>query len=389
MAHKLKNGVSFPQKTTIKTRTLKQWHKRYNSGAVEKFEFYKNSATSWEAMLIAIQNAKKSILLEQFIFVPDFIGKQFLDALIKKSKEGVEVKILCDHAGSFSLSKKEITGALSSSGVEIRFFNPIFPWSKHQVTFWYFRNHRKVLVVDEMFGFTGSVCIGEEMQHWRETYVEVQGEAVKDMLESFFVMWNKEYTKTRFYKKKGEFPISLKESRYITNSPLPRKRFIYYELQKLIQSAKISIDITTPYFLPNNKILKLLKSAGKRGVNVRVLLPSSTDHPMVDAGSKTFFTTLLKSKVKIFCYDKMIHSKTFAVDSLVASAGSMNLDNVSLLYNFEGNLISTNKCFVEEIENHFNEDLKLAEEIKLADWQNRPIYQKIFEIMVYPFRKFL
>ncbi|MDQ5950222.1 MAG: cardiolipin synthase [Patescibacteria group bacterium] len=356
---------------------------------MEKFEFYKNSATSWEAMLVAIKNAKKSILLEQFIFLPDFYGEKFLDALVLKAKEGVSVKILCDHAGSFSLSKKEIVKELNSSGVEIRFFNPIFPWSPHQVTFWYFRNHRKLLVVDDSLGFTGSVCIGEEMRNWRETYVEVTGEAVKDMVESFFVMWNKEYTKARFYKKKGEFPIALNESRYITNAPLPRKRFIYYELQKLLQSAKVSIDITTPYFLPNNRILSLLKRAGKRGVNVRILLPHSTDHPMVDAGSKTFFTTLLKSKVKIFCYETMIHSKTFAIDGTVASVGSMNFDNVSLLYNFEGNLISTNKCFVEEIENHFNEDLKLAKEIKLAEWQKRPLFQKIFEAMVFPFRKFL
>ncbi len=356
---------------------------------MEKFEFYKNSATSWEAMLIAIKNAKQSILLEQFIFVPDFLGKQFLDILVLKAKEGVSVKILCDHAGSFSLSNKEIVKKITDAGIEIKFFNPIFPWSKHQVTFWYFRNHRKLLVVDDSLGFTGSVCISEEMRSWRETYIEVTGEAVKDMVESFFVMWNKEYTKARFYKKKGEFPISLKESRYITNAPVPRKRFIYYELQKLLQSAKVSIDITTPYFLPSHRILSLLKRAGRRGVNVRILLPHSTDHPMVDAGSKTFFTTLLKSKVKIFCYEKMIHSKTFAVDGIVASVGSMNFDNVSLLYNFEGNLISTNKCFVEEIENHFNEDLQLAEEIKLEEWLKRPLYQKIFEMMVFPFRKFL
>lgn len=358
------------------------------------WKFYLDSEDAWTAMLDSMNNALSSIDIEQYIFQNDAVGSKFLEILIKKSQNGIKVRVLLDEVGSFAFSNsKELEDILKNNpNLEIKFFNPLLPWKPHRETFWYFRDHRKLMIIDRKIGFTGSVCLADEIRKWRESHVEIYDtNTINDMVESFDVMWNKGYHKFRYIfrrNKKNDTDKTFK-FRYVTNTPLPKKRYLYYELLKNIKNAKKYIYITTPYFLPNNKILKELKKASKRKVDICLLLPHQTDHKIVQIGSETFFEDLLKNNISIFLYDKMIHSKTIVIDDTWSSIGSLNIDNVSLRYNFEGNLVSTDTLFSTEIKDQFINDLKKSSRLELSKWLERSIVRKILEMLVWPFRKLL
>ncbi|HEY4512591.1 MAG TPA: phosphatidylserine/phosphatidylglycerophosphate/cardiolipin synthase family protein [Candidatus Paceibacterota bacterium] len=353
------------------------------------WKFYKNSEEGWQAMLDAIERAKESIDLEQFIFFYDSIGIKFLNALKAKTAEGIKVRIFCDAVGSSSLSSVTIEKELKDAGIKIKFFNSIVPWHPNNETLWYFRDHRKLMIIDRAIGFTGGLCLGEEMRGWRESYVKISGPVVFEMLESFEIMWNRTYREVKYYlKKKRIDPVG--SFRYLTNSPLPAKRHMYRELIKAIRSAKHYIYLTTPYFLPDSRLLRNLKLAAERGVLVRLIVPFTTNHLVVDIGMGTFFEDVLKAGIKISRYTaSMIHSKTAVIDGNWSTIGSLNLDNLSLRYNFEGNIVSTDKEFSFELEKQFLNDLKLSTELTLPYWQKRSVIRKIAELFIWPIRKLL
>lgn len=352
------------------------------------WQFYTTSVDAWSAMLEAIENAKKTIELEQYIFWNDAIGSRFIELLIKKASEGLKIRILCDTVGSLPIYRSSLQSELLQKNIELRFFNTVVPWSPHKEALWAFRNHKKLLIIDNRIGFTGGICIADEMKDWRESTLKISGQVVAEMTSSFEIMWQKMYKKPRFYlkNKTKEEQVAF---RYLTNSPLPRKRFMYYELIRAIRNAKHYINLTTPYFLPDHRLVRVLKTAVKRGVKIKLLVPLKPNHFIVDIGAKTFFDDMLSSGVRIFRYKTMIHSKTMVVDGLWSSIGSLNLDNLSLRYNFEGNIVSTDKNFAFEIEKQFIDDLKLSEELLLPSWRARSWFQKFLEILVWPVRKLL
>ena len=355
------------------------------------WQFYTSSIEAWDAMLESISKAEVSIDLEQFILNYDSIGIRFLDALKERAAAGVKIRIIADEVGSFSLYRSGIASSLISAGIEIKFFNSILPWSPNKETLWFFRDHRKLLVIDKKIGFTGGVCLGEEMRSWRESSVRIEGPVVSQMLTSFDVMWSKMYYKFKFYfkKKNGKAPENF-DFNYITNAPLPSKRYMYYQLIKAIRKANHYIYLTTPYLLPDSRLLRQLKRAALRGVEVRILVPQKTNSKLVNIGAGTFFTPLLESGVRLFRYNvSMIHSKTGVIDGHWATIGSLNLDNLSLRYNFEGNIVSTDKDFCFELEKQFLDDLKPSSELTLSEWNKRGLTLRFLELLIWPIRKLL
>jgi len=360
------------------------------------WKFYNNSEEAWDAMLLAIAEAKVSIDLEQYIFNYDSVGIMFINALKTKAKEGVRVRLFCDTVGSFALSRSGVSLALEEAGIQVKFFNPISPWHPNNESLWYFRDHRKLMVIDGLRGFTGGICLGEAMRTWRDTYVQIEGPVVAQMKESFEIMWTKAYYRFKFYirpkHRKEHLPgaTNAKDFSYLTNAPLPGKRHMYRELLRKVHSAKHYIYLTTPYLLPDSRLLRALKDAVRRGVEVRILVPLKTDVRIVDLGMATFFRDMLGHGIRIFRYNaSLIHGKTGIIDGVWSTVGSLNLDNLSLRYNFEGNIVSGDKAFAFELERQFLEDLKLANELLLPDWQRRTLIQKILEMLVWPIRKFL
>lgn len=354
------------------------------------WKFYTHSEEVWQAMLTAINNATRSIDMEQFIFNNDEPGNRFLEALKSKAREGLKIRIFCDTVGSFTLSRSGIEKEFADLGIQIKFFNSVFPWHPNKESLWYFRDHRRLLIIDRHIGFTGGVCIGERMRLWRESHVQIEGLVVSQMLESFEVMWNRTFHKFTYYLKRKKIEGNNADFKYLTNAPLPGKRYMYRELIRAIKNAKHYIYLTTPYLLPDSRLLRNLKEASARGLEIRLIVPIKVDTVVVGIGGNTFFTDLLESGIRIFRYNGVfIHSKTAVIDGKWSTIGSLNLDNLSLRYNFEGNIVSVNKRFAFELEHQFLKDLELATELTLTEWRKRPLISKIAEILVWPIRKFL
>ncbi len=357
-----------------------------------KWQLYTTNESGWEAMLLACEKAKKSIDLEQFIFIRNDIGEKFIKICAKKTKEGVKVRFLWDAVGSFSFFGSSTVDELKEKDIELMFFKTFFPsfYEFHNYKSWYFRNHRRTLVIDEKVAFTGSTCLSDKMKYWRDTIVRVEGDVVEEMQNAFERMWYRAQRKKIPQEFQGLKAEGNREFKYVTNNPIPGKRHLYRNIIKAIREAHEYVYITTPYFVPTRQLYKLLRKSAENGIRVKIIIPESTDHPIVDLCARTFFSKLLSSGVKIYLYrGEMVHSKTIIIDGKWSSIGTLNMDTISLLHNFEANLITTNRDFAEELLTHFIDDLHKSKEITLLEWKSRYWLEKFTGIFVRLVRDFL
>lgn len=351
---------------------------------------YASNEEAWASMLADCAKAERSIVLEQFIFLNDELGQRLIDVCAERAKAGVEVRFLWDAAGSFTFWGSNIAEDLKAKGIQLLFWKTLIPsyFTVPNFRSWYLRNHRRTLVIDQRVGYTGSICVSDSMKNWRDTNVRLEGSVAGEMHNAFERMW-KRATKAkdlprRKFARDGEF-------KYITNYPSPGRRHIYSELIEALRNARKYVYITTPYFVPTHRLLRVIKLAAHRGVDVRVILPERTDHyPTMDLAARSYFQTLLESGARIFLYKgNVIHSKTAVIDGDWATVGSMNLDSVSLLYNFEANVVSNNSKFAEELAAHFVHDLQESKEVTLKEWQSRFFLERIPEFLIRIVSRFL
>jgi cardiolipin synthase A/B len=352
------------------------------------WKFYTKNDDAWADMLKACANATKSIDLEQYIFVPDEIGKKFIDICAEKASQGIRVRFLWDAAGSWNLFGQFIVSDLSRRGIQVAFFNRFIPRALHNHRWWFFRNHRRSLIIDSSVAFTGSICMWRKSREWRDTHIRLTGAVVREIEQAFERMWDRAHGIKRDW---GDGrTIAHQGFHYITNSPIRGRHFMYDRLIDAIRGAKKYILLTTPYMVPDIRLLRVLRLAVRRGVSVRILIPKSSDYPIVDLGARSFFTKMLKAGIRIYRYSgNFIHSKTGVIDGEWATVGTMNLDNVSLRYNFEANVVSTDIDFAMDVEEFFRRDLSQAEELTLAKWEERGFVPRFFEFLVRFIRKFL
>lgn len=342
----------------------------------------------WPVMLDACRKATKSIWFEQYLIGTDESAKTFIDVLCEKAKQGIEVRCLFDALGSFALGRSPLLlQKMQEAGVRIHFFNWLKPFSHHNQKFLYFRNHRRMLIIDEETAWTGGICIDNETAQWQDTQVEVTGPVVLQMKEVFLRDW----FGTKYFKKQGKKkePAGAEGLYFFTSTPFPRRRYLYYRLISAIRQAKTYIYLTTPYFLPDHKLSMALKDAVKRGVEVKLLIPGRSNHPIVNRGSQTYYEDFLLHGVKIFLSNIMVHDKTGAIDDIWGTVGSLNLDNVSLRYNIEGNIVSTDSRFALQIKANFEKDLENAKLLTLEEWRKRSYVDQWLELLVFPIRKLL
>ncbi len=329
------------------------------------------------------ESATRTIDLEQFIFVSDAFGNRIIDICAKKAAEGVKVRFIWDAAGSFLFFGNDAIENLKQKGIELLFFKTLLPDFLDVPNYrsWYFRNHRRTIVIDDKIAFTGSVCIWEKTKDWRETNLMIQGPVVNDMQKDFEKMWNRSQRK-RVRNIKRELPSDL-EFRYVSNNPLPKQRKLYNQLVEAIKNSTKCIYITTPYFVPTHRITHALKRASRRGVEVKILMPERSDHTFVDLAARTYFHTILKSGIRIFLYkNRMMHAKTIVIDDNWSTIGTLNIDHVSLLYNFEANIVSNNVILSNQLKDQFNIDLQNTEEITLEKWDQRYWLEKFAGIFI-------
>ncbi len=347
------------------------------------WKIYTETEEVLEDIVKTCESATKTIDLEQFIFVSDNFGNRIIDICSKKAKEGVKVRFIWDAAGSFSFFGNDTIENLKQKNIELLFFKTLLPDFLDVPNYrsWYFRNHRRTIVIDSKIAFTGSICIWEKTKDWRETNLMIQGPVVNDMQRDFEKMWNRSQRKKVRYLKR-ELPSDL-EFKYISNNPLPRQRKLYTQLVEAIKNSKKSIYITTPYFVPTHKLTRALKSASKRGAEIKILIPERSDHTFVDLAARTYFHNLLKAGIRIFLYkNRMLHAKTIVIDNNWSTIGTLNIDHVSLLYNFEANIVSSNTIMTDQLKAHFNKDLENSEEMTLEKWNQRYWLEKFAGIFI-------
>lgn len=354
------------------------------------WRLYKSTKEALESIIEEIKKAQETIDIECFYLEPDETGKRFIEALLNAKDRGVKVRLLLDSLGSINVSGIYYR-ALTSSNVDVEFFNWISPWSQKNKTWLYLRNHRRNFIFDKKIAFTGGICIGDLTIGWRDTTVKFEGAVVEQAIQAFDWMWI--HARKRNVRIHPEPQFTVDSMMYSTQSPLPRQRYLYYQIVRAIRNAKKEICITTPYFLPDYKIVRAMKRARERGIDIMVIIPKASDHPVVDLGSQSYFEQLLGYGVKIYRHAQMIHAKTITIDTGSPAAwsliGSINMDNISLRYNFEAGLVSTDSILIQELRKHFQEDLVQCEELDLATWKKRGLIRKFKELLVWPIRKLL
>lgn len=341
-------------------------------------------------------DARTSIDIEQYIFSSDNIGARYVELLREKARAGVKVRILCDAVGSWDLYNSPLPEHMRADGIDIRFVNMVGPWRVKNISSWFFRDHRKLLIVDNKTGLTGSSGLHDDMTNWRETNVEVSTDGINagivtEMVSSFNEMWERTGDK-RMISRISRSRKYIRGFQFIINAPYFRKRFLYYTVIDALRSAKNNIYLTTPYFIPDRRLLRALQAAVKRGVVVKLMLPKANFEVELFVGSavRSYYERLLRAGIKIYEYNKsFLHAKTITIDNEWATVGSFNLDNLSFMYNYEANVVSTDPYVVQPLTAHFNVDLMHTNEIFLADWQKRPFIQKLQEFLVIPIRRFM
>jgi cardiolipin synthase len=358
-----------------------------------KWKLFAANEEAWHSMLTDCALAQKSIVLEQYIFANDDFGTKLINICAERAAAGVKVRFLWDAAGSFTFLGTNIVNDLKEKGIELLFWKTLIPsiYKAQNFRSWYLRNHRRTLVIDDKIGYTGSICVRDQMKNWRDTNVKISGPVVAEMSNAFERMWSRA---KKGIKLPARVHVGDDEFRYVTNYPAPGRRHVYTDIIAALKNAKQYVYITTPYFVPTHRLIRAVKHAAERGVDVRIAIPEKTNHyPALDLGARSFFSTLLESGVRIFLYPNIegniIHSKTIVIDGTWATVGSLNLDSVSLLYNFEANIITTNTLFIEELSAHFVRDMYKSRELSKQEWKSRFFLERIPEMLIRLVRKFL
>ncbi|TSC89715.1 MAG: phospholipase D [Parcubacteria group bacterium Gr01-1014_3] len=294
-------------------------------------------------MLETIHQAKRSIYLESFILSDDDRTHYFFEALRKKAAEGVRVKIVIDRVGSFffgSIDKDKF----EKVGAEILFFRR-----------WFYRTHRKVLIVDDEVAFLGGVNIRGEYANWLDLHMRLDGLLVRQLLKSFAKIYALAGGKEQLVsnRKKGQ-PSKARSVLYraktwlIERWPIRGKSALKDYYKKQCFGAQQSIVIVTPYFLPHQWLLKSLKSAAKRGVKIEVLIPRKTDISFFNVFHKIIAYSL-KDYIRVLFIPEMNHAKVLLVDDKEGLIGSNNIDARSFDYNLEASVIFQRKDMVGDL----------------------------------------
>ncbi|HJR43580.1 MAG TPA: cardiolipin synthase B [Gemmatimonadaceae bacterium] len=334
---------------------------------------------TFDCMLEVIRGARQSVDLESYIFRADDVGRMFADELRAAVARGVVVRVLTDGIGARDTPKRFMR-ELQSSGIAVRIFNPIGfrPWLGLVP-----RDHRKLLVVDGRIGVTGGIGIGEEWRdlerrgrqaRWRDTAVSIEGPAAIDMQRAFELMWRRAAGEER----RSSARFLVRQARGANVDPAtaagavvgiiegePFRLRIARALQIQAVSAERCIWIANAYFVPSPGEIEALAGAARDGVDVRVLVPSKSDHPWVRLLTRRFYRRLLRNGVRIWEWKgAMMHAKTQVIDDRWVRVGSTDFNPLGLAVNYELDAVIEDTTLGKDAAAMFLADLEESTEIR-------------------------
>ncbi len=340
----------------------------------------------YDDMLAAIAGARERVLFETFIIKGDDVGRRFKQALIQAAERGVDVRVVYD--GFANLVVKPAFLRFPASVHVLRY--PLFSgWMLASPRRWG-RDHRKILVVDDSAAFVGGYNIGSEYAtEWRDTHLKVEGGAVWDLDNAFVDFWNLNARGLPMLKDRGS-PSWDPRVRAHRNMPIQLVFPVRGMYLEAIDRATHHIYLTAAYFIPDHDVLRALKDASSRGVDVRILVPEVSNHVVADWLSRGFYGELLRAGVRIFRYkDAMVHAKTATIDGRWSTVGTANIDRISLTGNYEINLEIHDDDLAAHLEKVFASDLEQADELVLGEWERRHAVVRLSEMLLAPLRPLL
>jgi cardiolipin synthase A/B len=355
----------------------------------------RDGPATYAAMLKSIAAATDHINMETYIFEDDAVGREFMQALIDKQHQGVQVNIIRDSVGTYN-TPAAFFEKLRNAGINVLEFNPVNPLMSRNLWELNRRDHRKLLIVDGSTAFLGGINISSvysggssrktsstSQLSWRDTHLQLEGPVVAELQKLFILTWEKQ--KGDALLPNNFFPPSLRKGsqivRAIGSAPEDPYSQIYATLLSAISSAESSIQLTNAYFAPDPQLLSGLKDAVTRGVKVTLILPSQTDSWLAFHAGRAYYSQLLKAGVRIFQRrNAVLHAKTAVIDGVWATIGSTNLDWRSFLHNQELNAVMLGQEFSGQLQTMFESDLLESDEITLEQWQQRALNERVKEV---------
>ena len=361
---------------------------------IDKIDFYFTGKEALDAMIADMESANQHIHLQSFIFMDDNIGTRIRELLIKKAAEGVEVRVIYDSVGSLK-TKRRFFNEMSQAGIEVLEFSPVRIFRPtYKINY---RNHRKILVIDGRVGYIGGINIADRYydggiyEEWRDTQIRVEGEAVFPMQSSFlldrYFTINRHLTRRRkyyadidienIYRHKAATDIY---SQFLTSGPDSDWSSIKGSYFSMITGASRRICINTLYFTPTESLMKAIRTASLGGVEVNLMMPARTDSTIIHYCSMSYIKELLRAGVNVYLFEKgFIHSKSISVDGEICMVGSANMDNRSMLHDFEVMSLIYNPQCAAILEEQFDKDISRCEKLSLQKWEKRGYKEKLYE----------
>jgi cardiolipin synthase len=339
-------------------------------------------------LLADIEKARKHIHIEYYVLLDDELGVKLQQALIRKAKEGLEIRIIYDSFGSRK-AKKKFFEDFRKAGIETE---PFLKLSLSVLTSRLnYRTHRKIVVIDGRIGYVGGMNVadrylkGFDWGCWRDTHARIEGKGVQGLQSVFLIDWHfvsQTLITSRDYfpvlENYGECPMQI-----VNSGPLNEENEISRGIMQAIYDARKSIFIQTPYFLPPEAMADALKVAAARGVDVRVMMSKRSDVMLVQKASYSYIRDMLKAGVKVYLYNKgFLHSKMMVFDGSLTLLGSANFDSRSFEQNFEVEAFVYDEELGTKACDIFVEDQRFSELPSMKEWFKRPVSVRFVESLL-------
>ena len=343
-----------------------------------KSKYFSCGEEYFESLLKDLKSAEKSIFVEYFIIKESRMWEEIRAVLVEKAKDGVDVRVIYDDFGSIDkISKKQIR-TLSQSGVKIKPFNPFIPAISLMLNY---RDHRKICTIDTKIAYSGGVNLGDEyineekrFGHWKDSGIALYGEGAYSFEVFFLTLWeyitkDKQTLVKPKYEKTGEGIYQP-----YTDSPIDNEAVGANVYMNIISQAQKYVYISTPYFVVNEEMLSNICNAAKSGVDVRIVVPHIPDKKIVNQATKSYYSHLIRSDVKVYEYKHGFnHSKIVVSDDVIATVGSVNFDFRSFYLSFECGVWMYNSPTVKDVLADYNSLLNESIKITLEDCRVSPV----------------
>lgn len=349
---------------------------------------------AYQQLFDDLNQATDHIHLFYFIFKADEVGQQIKEILIKQALAGIEVRFMYDSLGSIKLPFTFLS-ELKAAGVEVRAYDPVNTvWLSRRLNW---RNHRKVVVIDGKIGHTGGLNVGneyrsvtEKFSYWRDTNIRITGPLVCELQESFLYDWiffdHSPRSLDSFFKQATRYfsteIVGTETGQVVYGGPYDREKVIREGILELIDSAEELVQIATPYFVPDDESLALLRRVALSGVKVQLLIPGKGDREISFNGTNSFIDALLNAGIEVYHYDEtaFLHCKLMIVDGKMATVGSTNFDIRSFQLNHEISvfLYGPSKS-IDQLTHDFQEDLKKAVAVTTSKQMEKKWHQLLKE----------